>query len=139
MKKLEKNIHDAFDQLRGAYNRTDNSLNVRGFVAISIERLLDPRMKLIEARSITELDVALRSTLLEFVNDHQGKWMKEVDIKTIGVIIYYRGAAILLQERLFTPFEKLCFDTTTLQGSADCAYYLTVCDLLQKGLDLQHS
>lgn len=118
---LEERVKDAFDQLTERYENCTGGKPKRGIVALSISKLKNPHNKLVLANTGETLGKMLSATIKRFAIEHQMYWERELDIRTIGLIIHFQTTALIEDLNLITPAQRFGWWYKALHRSSD--YY----------------
>lgn len=120
---LEERVKEAFDQLTDRYEGSTDARLKRGIIALSITKLENPDHKLVLAKSEKTLGEILSAIIKLFANEHKMYWEREMDMRTIGLIIHFQTIAIIENLGLITPAQQFGWWYKALQGSSDYYYF----------------
>ena len=90
---IKNNLDKAYKQLKRRYNEFDGPLMDRGFVVLSIGKIINPENKMYGVKDESELLNTLNEVVINFLNDHKILWRRNLHEKTMAVFAYLQMAA----------------------------------------------
>jgi hypothetical protein len=94
-KKVNKRIKEGLKQLHKRYKKSPQPDSSRGILAISIGKILNGNLGLIEGKDSNEVGLKAFSHNRKFINRYGNLWHKTNDKRTLGVVIVQDSPAIL--------------------------------------------
>jgi hypothetical protein len=135
------NVNRALKQLTTRYDASPNPGKKRGFISLSISKIINHEQKLLIAKDEADLSRRLSSIVEKFVREHERFWQQAVgsiDIRTIGVIVHFSTAAHLENENIIVACQQIGLNNMTLTnhiiGSSDDNYFMEIGYRLHKGM-----
>ncbi len=97
-KTIKKNLDKAYSQLKRRYSENDQDLPVRGFVVLSIGKILNPENNTLRVKDESELLKTIGILFRDFLDQHKTLWKRNLHDQTMAVFAYLQIAV---------SFEKL--------------------------------
>lgn len=106
---IHSNVKDGLNQLKKRYCSSKSSKIIRGLIALSISRVINPDMYLLPSNSTDDLDMNLQSINRLFIDQYKTKWSSPNDNRTIGALIYLGLPAIIKNQNMLTNCNQFDF------------------------------
>lgn len=87
-KKIQRRISEAMKQLHKRYSKSEYPSKARGILSISISKLMNKDLGIIERRSSTEIGNIVTKHIEGFILKYRRYWEKSTDKRTIGVVVH---------------------------------------------------
>jgi hypothetical protein len=135
---VEGNVHKALKQLTKRYNASEDA-TVRGLAALSITKIINPKQKRFVVKSPNHLSRQLVLLTKQFIRNHSRCWRTNLDIRTLGVLVYFQTAVEIQSEGLLTVCRQITIDNITLthplEQRRDDLYVNDIGNRLNRGLN----
>jgi hypothetical protein len=139
---VPSNVNRALKQLTQRYEASTSHGKKRGFIALSISKIINHEQKLLAVKNETDLSRQLNQIVEKFIRKHEHFWQKAagaVDTRTIGVIVHFSTAALLESENIIVTCQQLGLNNMTLTnhiiGSSDDNYFMEIGRKLHRGME----
>ncbi|MCB0324020.1 MAG: hypothetical protein KDD69_10615 [Bdellovibrionales bacterium] len=130
---VERNVNEAFDTLRDRFAVSDSKKPLRGLVALSIEKVINPGGFTLIADNFRQLEKRIDREFQRFFHRYRHTWLRRCDARVIGIQVAIRTPAIIRDINLPTAVSQLCSVNTTIKGDGFYWDYVHVMRRLQKG------
>lgn len=105
-KKINKRIKEGLKQLHKRYVKSVQPISSRGMLAISIGKILNSELGLLEGEDSNEVGLKAFSHNRKFIENYGGLWQGTKDKRTLGVVVVQDSPAMLTQnDQLVTCHE----------------------------------
>lgn len=131
LNKLKKNIDKAFRQLEKRYKQSNNT--AVGLVALSINKLINPKQELLVMNSLDELSNYLRKLVDKFIIDYKDYWQGRKEERTVGTLISLQVPCIIKNKNLLTIGRQIGVNPTTIPGTKAHNLIMNITNRLNKG------
>jgi hypothetical protein len=135
-KSIKSNIDLAFDQLTRRYEESKFKGRKRGFIALSISKIINPAQKLLVGKTEQHLRATLTSIVGMFIQQYNGLWQRHSDKRTLGIIVHFHTPAELEREGVYNTCRQIGINNTTVNGTLDDQYFTEVGLRLHKGVEI---
>jgi len=132
VKAVGANVSRALSQLTKRYNASAFAGLKRGVVALSISKIINREQRLISIETEADLSGQLRSIVRKFVSEHEQFWQRTLDIRTLGVIVYFYTAAFIEDEGFLVACRQVGLNNITIEGTSDDLYFVEIGTKLQQ-------
>ena len=92
-KNLGVNIQGAIVQTKNFFEKTITNLDLRGIIAISIDKILETDRNTIVTPNGTSLENYVRMKSMQFVNQFKHEWRGIIDTRFLAVFVFFKGVA----------------------------------------------
>jgi len=134
VKAIGSNVSKALSQLTKRYDATNFAGLKRGFVALSISKIINREQRLLSVRTEAYLSKQLGSIVERFIREHERSWQRALDIRTLGVIVYFNTAAIIEDQDLIVVCRQVGLNNMTIKGTSDDLYFSEIGTKLQQSM-----
>ena len=134
LNKLEKNIKRAFNQLEERY-KTINTESA-GIIALSINKLINPKQKLLVEDSLDNLSHHLGKLVENFIKEYRYFWQGKNKERTIGVLVSLQAPCIIKNQNLLTIGREMGMNNITIPGTEAHSLLMDIAERLDKGTHL---
>lgn len=97
IERLEANINDAYEQMKTENSMTDDN-NVRGIVAISVEKILGLDKNTFVFKTGQHIEEFIYREVDKLCDLHRTKWLHLMNINIFGIFFYFRFFAQVQDE-----------------------------------------
>ncbi|MEK6325421.1 MAG: hypothetical protein AABN33_27590 [Acidobacteriota bacterium] len=134
VKTIGTNVSRALSQLTKRYDAAGFAGLKRGFVALSISKIINREQRLLSVRTQAHLSKQLGSIVERFIREREHSWQKALDIRTLGVIVYFNTAAIIEDQDLIVACRQVGLNNMTIRGTSDDLYFTEIGTKLQQSM-----
>ena len=106
---INSNIKGAFSQLKVRYKTNRGKDNLRGIIALSVSKVLNPDLNILVTPNIHTLHSYTEKILDDFHKNYSSKWLSPQDNRTIGAIIYFSTPASIEKENIIAHTHQIDF------------------------------
>lgn len=110
---INSNIKGALRQLEHRYPSAASPSQARGIIAISISKVYNPNLFLLEASTLEALAGKLTTIDETFIDHFDPKWRNPSDSRTIGVMVHLSIPAEIKSQNLLTICHEFAIKTTS--------------------------
>jgi hypothetical protein len=118
-KKVEERIKEGVNQLTKRYAAAPNPDSARGFLALSIGKVVNPSLQRIVGLNDEHLGQVTSRLLSKFIDENRKHWQLSPDPRTLGVIAVLDTPAELTQTKQLTTVHEAMLDATALPGTEE--------------------
>jgi hypothetical protein len=134
VKTTGSNVSKALSQLTRRYDASGFAGLKRGFVALSISKIINREQRLLSVRTEAHLSKQLGSIVEKFIRTHEHSWQGALDIRTLGVIVYFNTAALIEDQDLIVACRQVGLNNMTIRGTSDDLYFTEIGTKLQQSM-----
>lgn len=113
---VEKRIRDAYRQLKERYNQANSDQVPLGIIALSISKITNPKQEQFYVEDELALQNELAAKCIEFTEKFSYLWQRKTDSRFIGVLLYFKTPATLINHNLHVFCDQFLADRTFLNG-----------------------
>ncbi|MEE9213733.1 MAG: hypothetical protein V3U54_02925 [Thermodesulfobacteriota bacterium] len=106
---INSNIKGALRQLEDRYKFNQGKDNLRGIIAISVSKILNPELKILVKHNVHSLHSYTENILDDFHKKYKSKWLNPRDKRTIGAIIYFSTPTSIEEENIIAHTYQVDF------------------------------
>lgn len=112
--KVQRRIKDGLRQLHKRYVKSDMPSKARGILALSVGKLLNNELGLLEATDSKELSDIAFAHNAAFIEKHKKIWQENVDKRTLGVTIILDTPGVLKDSQQLTTCHEVTMNNSVL-------------------------
>ncbi|WKJ90262.1 hypothetical protein QZJ86_19985 [Methylomonas montana] len=129
--KIQKRIKEGLKQLHKRYVKSENPLNARGMLALSIGKTVNEKLGLLEGRDPNELGQKAFNHNRAFIEKYKSYWQSNPDQRTIGTAVVLDTPGRLIDNKQLATVHEVamnnCVPTDTMEyqlllSMAECVF-----------------
>jgi hypothetical protein len=137
-KRIEENVHTALKQLTRRYDESEFNGDKRGFIALSISKVLNPDQLLLSGIDEQELRGRMIRVVNEFIEKYRYLWINPNDKRTIGLVLHLHTPAEVRSEGAYFTTRQITIDKITVEGTPDDDYLNEIGKRIEQALQVLH-
>lgn len=118
-KKVQRRIKDGLKQLHKRYVKSDDPQYSRGFLALSIGKLVNKNLGLLEADDPHRLGQKAFAHNRKFITEFGSHWQNVTDKRTLGTVVVLDTPGVLAKERQLITCHEVTINNSVPQTSPD--------------------
>jgi hypothetical protein len=107
---ISKTLKKGLKQLHKRYSKSDNPSTARGFLAISIGKIINSNLGFVEAKDSSELGNSAFLYNTKFIERYGSYWLTPADKRTLGAVIVLDIPAKISSNNLLTTCHQIAIN-----------------------------
>lgn len=120
-KKVQRRVKDGLKQLHKRYGKSGSPLHSRGILVLSISKMLNADLGLLEAADDKELGNKAFAYNAAFINKYKNNWQQKVDKRTLGTTVILDAPGMLTTQKQLTTCHEVTMNNSVPINTTDYA------------------
>lgn len=126
IKKVEARIKEGLKQLHKRYVKDDRPSNARGILVLSISKLLNHKLWLLEGEDHEEIGIKAFGYNKKFIHKYNKHWQDGVDKRTLGVAVIFDTPGVLKKSMQLTTCHEVTINNSVPTNTMDHSLLLDI-------------
>lgn len=125
-KKIQKRIKEGIKQLHKRYSSSPDPVNARGILAISIGKVVNQNLGLLEGETFEDLGKKASRYNMAFIEKYKKYWQLHVDQRTLGAVVVLNCPGVVVNNKLLTTIHEVSMNNSVPMQSNEYQLLLNI-------------